>query len=190
MAGIYDWIRNIAYYILFLSVLHNILPGKKYDKYIRLFAGSVLILLVLKPITSLLQIEDQLAKYYEAFVFQYEAEELKKDLLGIEEYRLEEIMKQYENAIADDLTLMVEGNGYYVVKCQVEIEDDSKKENYGQVSSIFLMISLENTVIEPIIIGSQEIEEDSGVGKIRSNIASYYQLEETYVNIQMLEGEG
>ena len=35
-----------------MTVVTNLLPDKKYEKYFRLFAGMVLILLVLKPFTG------------------------------------------------------------------------------------------------------------------------------------------
>ena len=46
MEGLYEWIRNITYYLIFMTVVTNLLPDKKYEKYFRLFAGMVLILLV------------------------------------------------------------------------------------------------------------------------------------------------
>ena len=50
MAAVYEWIRGLTAFFLFLSVMENLLPGKKYGKYIRLFAGMVLILVALQPL--------------------------------------------------------------------------------------------------------------------------------------------
>ena len=41
MEILYGWVRNITGYFLFLAVLDNLIPEKKYEKYIRLFAGMV-----------------------------------------------------------------------------------------------------------------------------------------------------
>ena len=49
VAAVYEWIRNLTAFFLFLSVLENLLPGDKYGKYIRLFAGMVLVLLAVEP---------------------------------------------------------------------------------------------------------------------------------------------
>ena len=46
MEELFNWIRNITYYLIFITVVGNLLPDKKYEKYIKLFAGMVLILLV------------------------------------------------------------------------------------------------------------------------------------------------
>ena len=48
MTAVYEWIRNLTAFFLFLSVMENLLPGQKYGKYIRLFAGMVLILLAVE----------------------------------------------------------------------------------------------------------------------------------------------
>lgn len=42
---IYDWVRNLTGYFLFMAVLENLLPGKKYARFVKFFAGIVLILL-------------------------------------------------------------------------------------------------------------------------------------------------
>ena len=53
----------------------NLLPGQKYGKYIRLFAGMVLILLVAEPFTSGFDLEEVLARSYENLVLRWEAGE-------------------------------------------------------------------------------------------------------------------
>ena len=80
MEGLYEWIRNITYYLIFMTVVTNLLPDKKYEKYFRLFAGMVLILLVLKPFTGGLRLDDKLAYYFESISFQKEASELSSQL--------------------------------------------------------------------------------------------------------------
>ena len=52
MEAVYGWVKNIIYYMIFLSVVNNLLADSKYGKYIRLFSGMVLILLVVSPFTG------------------------------------------------------------------------------------------------------------------------------------------
>ena len=58
MEAFYGWVRSLTGYFLFMLVLEHLLPGKKYGKYIRLFAGMVLILLVLQPLAGNLRIDE------------------------------------------------------------------------------------------------------------------------------------
>ena len=72
MEGIYTWVKNIVFYLIFLTVLMGLLPSGKYEKYIRFFAGMVLIMAALSPFLSGLRLEDQVAGYFEEFSFRKE----------------------------------------------------------------------------------------------------------------------
>lgn len=39
MEAVYGWVKNIIYYMIFLSVVNNLLADSKYGKYIRFFFG-------------------------------------------------------------------------------------------------------------------------------------------------------
>ena len=41
---LFDWARNILFFMVFLSVISHLLADRSYEKYIRFFAGMVLIL--------------------------------------------------------------------------------------------------------------------------------------------------
>ncbi|MEG0566781.1 MAG: stage III sporulation protein AF, partial [Hungatella sp.] len=99
MRVLYQWVANITFYFIFITVVSNLLPNKKYEKYCRLFMGMVLILLVIQPLTASLRLEDRLAYYFESITFQNESEDLKKELLGMETQRLQQMIAQYEEAV-------------------------------------------------------------------------------------------
>lgn len=44
-----QWIQKMISYLLVMSAVLHVIPGKDYEKYIRFFCGVVLILLVLSP---------------------------------------------------------------------------------------------------------------------------------------------
>lgn len=52
MEIIYNYIKNIVYFSLFVNLILNIFPNKNSKKYVRLFAGFLLILVVLEPIAD------------------------------------------------------------------------------------------------------------------------------------------
>ena len=45
-AFLYEWIRNVAFYIVIITAVIQILPNNTYKKYIHFFTGLVLILLL------------------------------------------------------------------------------------------------------------------------------------------------
>ena len=50
---IYDWIENIAFYLVILVAMMQMIPQSSYQKYIRFFAGMILILMLAGPILKL-----------------------------------------------------------------------------------------------------------------------------------------
>lgn len=268
--GLYGWLRNITCYILFMSILDNLLPGKKYGKYLKLFAGMVLILLVVQPFTGSLRLEDRIAHYYESFVFRYQADDLKQELLGMEEQRLEQMIAQYEEAVEQDLALMAEDSGLAVLECRAVIERNQEAKQFGMVRSVSMKVVLDEGGLDAVksegedggegdgderdgdkrdgdkgdgVVGNDAVridaegygaqgteevggspdismvqvekiesvgigngekeaepsragdrrrqeEERAAVARLRRKIASYYNLEEVYVEIQIVEGQG
>lgn len=237
MDAVYGWIRNLTGFFLFMSVIDNLLPNKKYGKYVRLFSGMVLILLVLQPLTGSLRLEDKIAHYYESFVFRYQADDLQTEILGIEKQRLSQMIEQYEHAVEQDVGQMAADMGFTVRQCSVSIDANEGTERFGMVTEVKLQLSsgdeeLTGEVsgevqveqitpveqiapVEPVEIGvegagAEQLQEetkkesqqnndrdnfrisrgqmDSLVGKLRRKIASYYSLEEMYVEIQIVEG--
>ena len=88
----YEWVKNITGYFLFLAVIEHLIPGKKYEKYFRLFAGMVAILLVIQPFGKNLGLDERIAHFYENLVLQYQAEDLQEQFLGAEQERLEQMI--------------------------------------------------------------------------------------------------
>jgi len=50
MEFIYSYIKNICIFMLVITIITNIFPEKRYIKYIKFFAGILLILIVLSPV--------------------------------------------------------------------------------------------------------------------------------------------
>lgn len=50
IAFIYDWMENIAFYLVILVAMMQMIPQSSYQKYIRFFAGMILILMLAGPI--------------------------------------------------------------------------------------------------------------------------------------------
>lgn len=50
---IYDWMENIAFYLVILVAIMQMIPQNSYQKYIRFFAGMILILMLAGPMLKL-----------------------------------------------------------------------------------------------------------------------------------------
>ena len=70
---IYQWMENIAFYLVVLVVIVQMVPGNSYKKYIRFLAGLILILMLAGPILKIVGMNT------------YQDTEYRKELEAIEE---------------------------------------------------------------------------------------------------------
>ena len=140
MTAVYEWVRNITYYMIFITVVGNLLADSKYEKYLRFFAGIILILLVLKPLTGSLRLDERIAYLFESISFQKEADDFKEKLWGMEDERLQRVMSTYEEAVAMDIRGMADTAGFSVRSVKVTIETDRDSPLYGQVTDLYMKL--------------------------------------------------
>lgn len=156
----YDWVRNIACYLIFMTVLANVLPSGKYEKYMRLFAGMVLLLLVLKPLTGGLRIEERIAYYYKNISFAQEVETLKEESSRLEEERKERMFAKYREGLAADVARLAESAGFAVRDVRVELEEDGESGRLGAVNRVWLTVARQTAGREDAAEGSSAAEGD------------------------------
>ena len=46
---IYEWMENIAFYMVLVTAVMHLLPDSDYQKYVRFFTGLTLVVLLLTP---------------------------------------------------------------------------------------------------------------------------------------------
>lgn len=72
-----EWLKNIVGFLLIVSIVMQMLPGKKYEQYVKLFTGFLLILIVLQPVLKIGSANSFLEQTIEEFVAQQEILERK-----------------------------------------------------------------------------------------------------------------
>ncbi len=191
MAAVYEWVCNITYYMIFITVAGNLLADSKYEKYLRFFAGMVLILLVLKPLTGSLRLDERIAYLFESITFQNESGDFKEKLWGMEDERLNQVMGTYEEAVSMDLKGMAEAAGYSCRSVRVSIETDRDSPYYGHVTHIYMLVgkSKEGDIasgspgggpveiprtkieVEPVQLGEEEVMAGGGDAAVGDGLA-------------------
>ena len=165
MEAVYGWVKNIIYYMIFLSVVNNLLADSKYGKYIRFFSCMVLILLVVSPFTGGLHLDEQISSMFKSISFQNDTDDLKQDLWGMEERRLDQVIREYEQAVAADVEAMARAEGLECTGASVQIDGDRNSSRYGQIEGIGLVISGEKADTEQgswDYMGSRPVNVDAG----------------------------
>ena len=141
MEVITHWAGNIVSYLVFLTVLTGLLPAHKYEKYIRLFAGCILLLIVLKPLTDGLRLEERLNYLFTSLSFENEAGELKSEMDEIEVRRRNMVLSQYEAEASKEAVRVAAEAGFSVKKADVELEKDPESEQFASVRSVTVYVA-------------------------------------------------
>ena len=141
MEGIFQWVKSITYYLIFVRLISNLLPNGKYERYVRLFSGAVFLLLAAEPLTGVWHLEEKLAYAYEKISFQQESGEFEKKLWGIEQQQLDLVMARYEEAVSEDVAAMAKEAGLGEACVSVEIEKEEDAESFGQVKGMVVRLA-------------------------------------------------
>lgn len=75
---LYEWMRNISFYLVLVTAVTQVIPNQQYKKYVRFFTGLVLVLMMMTPIFRLFGMEGELSELYESTAYENQIEELKK----------------------------------------------------------------------------------------------------------------
>lgn len=134
----YGWIKTIAACLIFMSLILRLLPEGKNVKYIRYFMGMVLVLVVLAPLGRLFRLEEAFLKLESSFELSGARSEFEDELLMMGDLYTEEVIKGYEEDLADQALKVLEKKGYGEYSVQVAIDANLDSETFGQVKQMEL----------------------------------------------------
>lgn len=77
--------KNIAYYMVLITAVIQVLPNQEYKKYVRFFTGMVLVMLLANPILSIFGMEHRFSELYDGQAY----EEATKEMKSAAEFREE-----------------------------------------------------------------------------------------------------
>ena len=93
---LYEWLRNLAFYLVLVTALTHVLPAGEYRKYIRFFTGLVLILMLLTPILRLFDAQYRVEDIYEGYHFEESMREIKEKMDELDGEIQDEVSKKIE----------------------------------------------------------------------------------------------
>lgn len=82
---LYEWLKNLAFYMILLTAVIRVLPNNQYQKYIRFFAGLILVVLLMTPVLKLTGMKDSFSKLYKSAAYEQEAKEIEEAASFLEE---------------------------------------------------------------------------------------------------------
>ena len=161
MNGVYEWVRNMAGYLILMTMIVNLLPNRTYEKYLRLFAGIVFMLLVLSPFSDLSGVNGQMEEAFARLTFQNDAKMLRREIERVDERQMKQLIERYQETIETEVKQIAEGMHMTCNAVEVEIENRVSESEFGRVR--FLKIYLTGN--------------DAEHERFRQEIGEYYGVE-------------
>ena len=81
---IYQWIENIAFYLIIFTVAMQMIPNNNYKKYIQFFTGLILIIMLAGPILKIFGAEQEFQDFYKSAEFEQKVKEIEESTRYLE----------------------------------------------------------------------------------------------------------
>ena len=76
---LYEWMKNIAFYMVLITAVIHILPNSDYKKYIRFFTGMVLVVMLATPLLKIFGMEHPLGSLYNSKEYQEQMKKIEEE---------------------------------------------------------------------------------------------------------------
>lgn len=181
MGALLDYIKNIGYFLILMSLVSNVMPDNSYKKYCRMFCGLILVVLVINPFYEFLNYEGDIKDIFAMTSYESKAMELENQIKMSESNTRDRVIGEYEKLIVNELQGSAREEGLYIMEAQVELTEGEDI----QLSGLNLIVmeknistdEIENELLEEqekIGQGTKIKIEDISIGDVKDeNVKSY-----------------
>ncbi|WP_310604026.1 stage III sporulation protein AF [Anaerosporobacter sp.] len=211
MEQIYSLVRNIVVYLILVTIIMNLIGKSSYRKYISIFTGMVLILVIAKPILGLFNLSDTFNYYFNNNLFAIESKDYSDKLMAADNKGKEAVLTEYRNIIKEQIEMVLNRYKLYPSTVNVSLNTEESSGGYGMITEITIVaaFTIEDEVVESSDIkvdkiminqdikidGKEEKEQSEEVGayedtkkKIREELSSSFQIKQDQIHITIQEG--
>lgn len=173
MDWITDSVREIAVFLILVSVITNFIPEGNYKKYIRVISGIIIILIVINPIQKIFH-GDEFTVMFENEYKKKELIEMKISMDGINSEIYQKTLEEYEKEIGNYIKNQLEERGFNIRNICIKMDVDKD------------VLYLKEVFIE---VGDRYGTYNEGVGKstgefIKSYLCEEYGIEEEIICVE------
>lgn len=205
MDTIFDWVKSIVFYLILLTVVTHLLPGSKYEKYVKLFTGMLLVIIVIKPVTHIFSVDEIFDRNFVEMLG--EGEEFyidDTDGMNFENVQSEQLAEEYERQLEAFASSQAGSLGLSVVGFQTSIEQregvllpaemklevtalsDSVPGNGMADNETSDGVEIDEIKIADIVAGEHTVSESQQVKQLKNILMEYYGLAENQVQVVMV----
>lgn len=198
MTEIFSWVRGIVFYLIFVSLLYQLLPGEKYKKYVHVCAGMIFVLVVMSPLLRLFHVNDRLAYYTSLENLKIAVRDAgfnwtQTDLTGItssentdatayatdvDNQKLDAVWAQYKSSIEKEVFAQFEGAKVYPLAVSMTIDEDESSDSYGRVLQLSVTVTDDATQLSQAVSPVDSVDIHVEVGDSHVEVGDSYEKTE------------
>lgn len=200
-----DLVLSIVTYYIVLSIVTSMVGKSSFKKYIDLFSGLVMIIIILNPFIRLFGAQDRLDLNLQKNQLYEITKAESEDIMSAELKQSDAVLQQYQDTIANQVCTVMKNYDLHANDVKVEIDEDLESDRFGEIKKIEAVVSkgaeeeseqvstVKQVDIPDIKIGTRkEIEKkvtDTLVTKdAMLELANMYGVDASQIQIQVEEG--
>ncbi|MDD5937017.1 MAG: stage III sporulation protein AF [Clostridiales bacterium] len=163
---LYDWMKNIIVFMILTTVILNLLGKSNYKKYVGLITGLILVLLVIRPILTLVGKAEYMDFSLESLESLSDAQDFEHEIFAMEEQREVDILSEYRKVIMKQTNKLIGEKGLEVVTMAIDVEEDKSSIEFGNIRSMTLVTRYKTSMDMPGKTGEISKVEKVEIGQI------------------------
>lgn len=198
---LYEMVKSITAFFILSTIIINFVANRSFLKYIRIFLGVLLILILIQPILKWRNLDDLLSYYTKSFEWsnQQQYEEKEREFYEAEQEGTNQLLQEYKIELESQMKKIVEKEKANLEQVEIELDTNIESERFGQLKKIVITISakeetaysqtdidqtsrIESIEINPIEIGEAQTESNATqysvtAVSVKEHLAQYYGLD-------------
>ena len=192
------WLINILIYVIIINILKSILPQNKYTKYMNVFTGLILILIVISPLTKINGLDTKMNFSILEQKNNIQRDNLLKKYNNITKEQEKIILDTLEEVVASQIKDILLEEKIESTEITVKICREKKDERYGSIQYLDIRATNNEKVksnkikINKIIISKDNntlIKSEENVileKKIKNLLMNFYKIESNNINVSII----
>lgn len=157
-----EYVRNIGYFLILMSLVSNVMPDNSYKKYCRMFCGLILMVLVINPFYDFINLDGDLSDAFANASYKSQVAYLENQLINNDNSMNEQLIEQYEQLIMDECQGIAGDEGLYILDVKVDILEEE--------DMILTGLNITVTTDIDMYLEEQEKTNDNGNSEDKINI--------------------
>lgn len=185
MEGVFGWIKSIVCYLCLINLFFQLLPDNSFQKYVRFFAGILLVVIVLGPLADFGGLRGKFEAALRMENLKGEYSEMEQSMRGMEEMRTRKIQEAYEEELDRQIVSVFKAHGLFVLDSSITFKEE---EGFWLPDTITVMASYEKSGIRIEVAPMEDKSQVTAeVLNIKKELQEVYNIPVDNINISIQE---